>query len=89
MSIHLCYLGLYCTIPSYRSTCFAARDDAYDAMLGLHHNAELQVLQLCFLHPPTAADDGDFLDFSNDDIFFSSAFSFSNNNDDDRALYDL
>ena len=54
----------------YRPTGFAARDDAYDVMLGLHHNAKLSVLQLCFLQPPTAADDDDFLDFSHDDIFF-------------------
>ena len=60
----------YCyTIYSY--TGFAARDDAYGVMLGLHHDAELKVLQLCFLQPPTAADDDDFLVFFNDDIFFS------------------
>ena len=62
-----------CTISSY--TGFATRDDAYDVMLGIHHTAELQ---LCFLQSPTAADDDDFLDFSHDDVFFSSKFSFSN-----------
>ena len=36
---HNGYIGLYCTISSYTGS--AARDDAYDAMLGLHHNAEL------------------------------------------------
>jgi len=30
------------------------------SMLGVHHNAELKVLQLCFLQPPTSADDDDF-----------------------------
>jgi len=34
-----CYIGLYHTISSY--TGFATCDDAYDVMLGLHHNAEL------------------------------------------------
>jgi len=32
-------------------------------------SADLYVLQLCFLQPPTAADDDDvFLDFSHDDV---------------------
>ena len=39
MSIELSSIGPYCTISSY--TGFATRDDAYDVMSGLHHNAEL------------------------------------------------
>jgi len=39
-----------------------------------NHNAELCVLQLCFLQPPTAADDDDFLDFSHDDDIFYHIF---------------
>jgi len=38
-------------------------------MLGLHHNAKLWVLQLCFLQPPIATDGDDILDFSRDSIF--------------------
>ena len=36
--------------------------------------------------PTAAADDDDFLDFSHDDIFFSSTVSFIIYNDSDRAL---
>jgi len=57
-------------------------------MSGLHHNAELQVLQLCFLQSPTAADDDDFLDFSHDDILSHQQFR-SLIDDDDGALHDL
>ena len=53
---------------------FAARDDAHDVMLGLHHNAELLSPVALFCRPPTAADDDDFLDFSHDDIFFIIIF---------------
>jgi len=61
------------------------------SMLGVHHNAELSVLQLCFQQPPTAAaDDDDFLDFfSHDDIFFHRQFRSLIYNDYDRALHDL
>ena len=75
MPIELSSIGPYCTISSY--TGFATRDDAYDVMLGLHHNAKLYVMQLCFLQPPTTADDDDFLDFRTT-TYFSSTFSFSN-----------
>ena len=70
-----CYIGLYCTIPSYRPSGFAARDDAYDVMLGLHHNAERRAVSPTdvFSAAPIAADD-DFLDFSHDDINFISIF---------------
>jgi len=45
----------------------------------------LPFLQLCFLQPPTAADDDDFLDFSHDDIFHQQIRSLIYK-DDDRAL---
>ena len=53
------------------------------------HDAELQVPQICFLQPPTAAGDDDFVDFSHDDIF-SSTFSFSirRRDDDNHASRD-
>jgi len=57
-------------------------------MSGLQHNAELQVLQLCFLQSPTAADDDDFLDFSHDDILSHQHFR-SLIDDNDGALHDL
>jgi len=50
-------------------------------MLGLRHNAELQVS--CFLQPPTAADDDDFRDFSRDNIFFHQHFRSLIDDDDD------
>jgi len=43
---------------------------------------------LCFLQPPTAADDDDFLEFSHDDIFLQQFRSLTYN-DDDRALHDI
>ena len=55
-------------------------------------SADLYVLQLCFLQPPTAADDdNDFLDFSHDDvyIFFHHHFRSLMYNDDDRVLHYL
>jgi len=70
-------------------TGFVNRYDAYDEMLGLHHKAGLLVPQLCFMQPPTAAHDNDFLDFFGRRHMFSSTFSFCNHNDDDRALHDL
>ena len=67
-------------MPASRPTGFATRDDAYEVMLSLHHNAEHRAVSTAalFSAAPTAADDDDFLDFSHDDIFFSSTFSFSN-----------
>ena len=44
---------------------------------------------LCFLQPPTAADDDDFLDFSHDDIFVHQHFRSLTYNDDDSALHDI
>jgi len=38
------------------------------SMLGLHHNTELDVLQLWFQQQPSTAADDDILDFSHDDI---------------------
>ena len=45
-------------------------------------------MQICFLQPPTGADDDDFLDFSHDDVFFHQHCR-SLIDDDDRALRDL
>ena len=66
-----CYIGLlaYCTIYSY--TGFAAHDNAYDVILGLHHNAVSPAA--LFSAAPTATDDNDFLDFSHH-IFFMNIF---------------
>ena len=82
---------MYCTIHSYRPTGFATRDDAYDVMLGLHHNAERRAVSpaALFSAAPTAADDGDFLDFSHDDIFFQQHFRSLTYNDVDLALHSL
>ena len=64
-------LCLYnCTKSSY--TGFGTCDNAYDVMLGLHHNA-VSPAALFFAAP----DDKDYLNFSHDDIF-SSTFLFSN-----------
>jgi len=46
-------------------------------------------MQLCFLPPPTATDNDDFLDFSHDDLFFYPQFRSLICNDDYRALHDL
>jgi len=68
-------------------TGFVNRYDAYDEMLGLHHKAGLLVPQLCFLQPPTAADDDD--NFSHDVIFFHQHFCSLIDDDNDRILHDL
>ena len=50
----------------------------------------MQVLQLCFLQLPTAADANDFHDFWHDKIVFIDTFLlYLGYNDDDRALHDL
>jgi len=86
-----CYIGLYCTtrISSYTAyTGFATLDDAYDVMLGLHHNAKLWVLQLCFLQPPIATDgDGHSRFFAWQHIFGQRYCSLID--DDDCALHDI
>ena len=53
-------------------TGFVTCDDAYDVMLGLHHNAERRAVSPAplFSTAPTAANDDNFLDFSHDDILF-------------------
>ena len=57
------------------------------SMLGVHHNAELDVLQLWFQQQPSTAADDDILDFSHDDILFCQHFhSLLTYNDDDRGL---
>ena len=57
-------------ISSY--TGFATRDDAYDVMLETYITTPSckSCSRLCFRQPPTAADDDDFLNFSQDDVFF-------------------
>ena len=65
-----------------RYTGFAIQDDAYDVMLGLHHNAERRAVSPAALF--SAAPDNDFLDFSHDDIFVHRHFCSLIYNNDDR-----
>ena len=46
------------------------------------------VSQLCFVQPPTAADDDNFYNFSHDDIFFQHFRSLTYN-DHDHALHNI
>jgi len=77
---------LYCTISSCAGV--ATGDDAYDTMSGLHHNAELQVLQLCCCSPRLPLT---MMTFSicRTTTYFHQHLRSLIYNDDDRALHDL